>query len=127
MPDGQDKSLYERLGGYDAIAAIAGDFVTRLVNDPQFSRFYSGRSDDSKSRELQLFIDYLCQVAGGPVFYMGRGMKPSHVGMGITGSDWAAFVRHLDSTLEELDVPEREKKDLFALVAGTKGDIVESP
>lgn len=127
MPDGSEKSLYERLGRYDAIAAIANDFVVRLVSDPQFDKYYSGRSDDSKNRELQLFVDYLCSVAGGPVFYSGRDMKLTHAGMGISTSDWAASVRHLVATLENLSVPEKEKKDLLALVARTKTDIVESP
>jgi hemoglobin len=74
-----------------------------------------------------LFIDYLCKAAGGPVFYLGRDMKLAHAGMGISGSDWAASVKHLVATLEKLSVPEKERKDLLALVAGTKADIVESP
>ncbi len=126
MAHGSDESLYERLGRYDAIALIAGDIVTRLVSDPQFDKYYVGRSDYSKRRELQLFIDYLCNAAGGPVSYLGHDMKLSHAGMGISGSDWAAFVRHLASALETFNVAEKERRELLALVAGTKADIVES-
>ncbi len=49
--DGQmqaKKSLYARLGGYDAVAAVVDDFVVRLVTDKQFERFFVGHSNDAK-------------------------------------------------------------------------------
>src|SRR3989442_1715307 len=36
------KSLYQRLGGYDAIAAVVDEFITRLATDPRFEKFFSG-------------------------------------------------------------------------------------
>src|SRR2546425_11443264 len=49
----EKKSLYQRLGGYDAIAAVVDDFITRLATDPRFERFFSGFSIDSKKRLRQ--------------------------------------------------------------------------
>jgi hemoglobin len=65
----QNKTLYERLGGYDAIAAVANDLVTRLNNDTQLGRFWAHRGEDGVKRERQLLIDFLCERAGGPVYY----------------------------------------------------------
>src|SRR5262249_32852804 len=77
-------SLYARLGGYDAIAAVADDFLGRLATDPQFQKFFVGHSQDSIRRIRQLIVDQLCQVTGGPCAYTGRDMKTAHKGLGIT-------------------------------------------
>ena len=60
---GQDKTLYERLGGYDAIAAVASNLLPRLENDAQLGRFWENRGDDGIAREKQLLIDYQCRWA----------------------------------------------------------------
>jgi hemoglobin len=70
-----NKTLYERLGGYDAICAVANDLVSRLQTDPQLGRFWQHRGSDGIQREKQLLIDFLCSSAGGPLYYTGRDMK----------------------------------------------------
>ena len=82
-----DKTLYARLGGYDAIAAVASDLLPRLQGDPQLGRFWENRAEDGIAREKQLPIDYLSASVGGPMLYTGRDMKLSHGGMGISESD----------------------------------------
>jgi hemoglobin len=119
------KSLYERLGGYDAVAAVVDDFVGRLVADRQFERFFAGHSTDSKKRIRQHIVDQLCAAAGGPCVYTGRTMKDSHVGLGISEAEWDAAARHLVASLDKFKVPEPEKRDLLAFVNGIKADIVE--
>jgi hemoglobin len=119
------KSLYERLGGYNAIAAVVDDFVGRLVTDKQFERFFAGHSTDSKKRIRQHIVDQFCEGAGGPCVYTGRTMKASHAGLGITEAEWDASAKHLVATLDKFKVPEAEKKELLAFVNGVKADIVE--
>jgi hemoglobin len=121
----QEKSLYERLGGYNAIAAVVDDFVGKLIQDPQFSRFFAGFSNDSKKRIRQHIVDQFCAAAGGPCIYTGRDMKTSHQGIGITEADWNAAAKHLVATLDKFKVPKKEKDDLLAFVSGLKKDIVE--
>ena len=126
--DGQmqmKKSLYERLGGYNAVAAVVDDFVGRLVTDKQFERFFAGHSTDSKKRIRQHIVDQLCAAAGGPCVYTGRTMKDSHVGLGISEAEWDAAAKHLVASLDKFKVPEPEKKDLLAFVTSLKADIVE--
>ena len=126
--DGQmqaKKSLYQRLGGYDAIAAVVDDFVGRLVTDKQFERFFVGHSNDSKKRIRQHIVDQFCMGAGGPCVYTGRSMKDSHTGLGISEAEWDASAKHLVATLDKFKVPEAEQKELLAFVTTLKADIVE--
>ena len=120
------KSLYERLGGYDGVAAFANNLVPRLQSDPLLGRFWDNRSNDSIVREKQLLIDYLCANAGGPLYYTGRDMKLSHQGMQITESDWDAFFKHAGATMQALDMAQQECDDVVAFVSSLKDDIVEA-
>jgi hemoglobin len=118
-------SLYKRLGGYDAIAAVTDDFIGRLATDPTESRFFVGHSDDSNQRIRQHIVDQLCQVTGGPCVYKGRDMKTTHKGLGITQADWDISVKHLVATLDKFKVPEKEKNEVLTAVSGLKDQIVE--
>jgi hemoglobin len=118
-------SLYKRLGGYDAIAAVTDDFITRLATDKQLGRFFVGASENSKKRIRQLVVDQLCEATGGPCIYIGRDMKSSHKGLGITEEDWNIGVKHLVATLNKFKVPEAEQKEVAAALSGLKADIVE--
>ena len=119
------KSLYERLGGYDGITGFVNDLLPRLQTDSQLGRFWQNRGDDGVEREKQLLIDYLCSNAGGPIYYTGGDMKVSHKGMKISEGDWAKFFGHAGATMQALQVPQKECDDVVAFVLSLKSDIVE--
>jgi hemoglobin len=121
-----EKTLYERLGGYDGISGFVNDLLPRLQKDAELGRFWQNRSDDGIAREKQLLIDYLCTNAGGPVYYTGRDMKLSHKGMKISVSDWELFFAHAGDVMVALDIPSQECEDVAGFVLSLKGDIVES-
>jgi hemoglobin len=121
----QEKSLYDRLGGYNAVAAVTDDFIGRLVADKRFERFFIGHSKDSLKRIRQHIVDQLCAATGGPCIYTGRTMKDSHEGLNISEDDWKAAVDHLAATLDKFKVPKREKDELLGAVSKFKNDIVE--
>lgn len=118
-------TLYERLGGYDAISAVANNLVSRLQADAQLGRFWQHRGEDGVKREIQLLVNFLCSCAGGPMYYTGRDMKTSHKGMRISESDWAALIGHLQDTLAAFQVPQAEREAVVAFIQSTKSDIVE--
>jgi len=120
-------SLYTRLGGYDAIAAVSDDFIARLAADKQLSRFVVGHSQDSLMKLRQHVVEFLCNATGGPCVYMGRDMKTAHKGMGITESDWDLSGKGLIATLDKFKVPEKEKGEVLAAVGPLKAQIVEKP
>ena len=126
MAYSSSSTLYARLGGYDAIAAVADDLLPRLMANAQLGRFWAHRGADGVLREKQLLIDFLSASAGGPVYYTGRDMATSHKGMRISASDWQRFLGHVRATLDKFRVPEPERREVLAFVESTKAAIVET-
>ena len=124
-PQQEAASLYKRLGGYDALAAVTDDFVGRLVGDKQLTRFFNGVSTDSRKRIRQLVLDQLCAATGGPCIYIGRSMRTVHEGLGITEDDWKIAVKLLTETLDKFKVPKAEQDDLTKLLGTLKPEIVD--
>ncbi len=120
-----EATLYERLGGYDAIAAVVGDLLPRLMGDAQLGRYWAHRGEDGLRREKQLLIDFLCSVTGGPMVYTGRDMMTTHVGMRISESDWSAFMGHVQATLAAFEDADQERNEVVSFVESTKAEIVE--
>ena len=120
----QQHSLYQRLGGYDALAAVTDDFIGRLATDPQLKRFFIGHNKEGQTRIRQHVIDFLCVATGGPCAYTGQDMKTAHTGLGITDADWDSSIKHLVETLDKFHVPEKEKSDVLNALSPLKGDIV---
>ncbi len=120
----QAPSLYKRLGGYDALAAVTDDFLGRLSTDAQLKRFFVGHSTESLKQIRGHIVDFLCQATGGPCTYHGRDMKTAHTGLGITEDDWTATVKDLTATLDKFKVPDKEKSEVLTAVSGLKADIV---
>jgi hemoglobin len=118
-------SLYRRLGGYDALAAVTDDFVARLATDKTEKRFFVGLNDASKARVRQHVVDLLCSATGGPCIYLGQDMKTAHHGLGITENDWQITVKLLTQTLDKFNVGQKERDDLFAILTKIKPDIVQ--
>ena len=118
-------TLYHRLGGYDALAAFVDDFLPRVTSDPQIGVYWKGKCKDSMRRDRQLLVDFLCAATGGPSTYIGRDMKTSHEGLGISDSDWDILMRYARTTFDDLGVAENEKNEALSAVDSLKGEIVE--
>jgi hemoglobin len=114
------------MGGYDVIAAVIDDLFAILHDDPGFARFFGGRSEDSVIRSRQLLVDQMCALSGGPCQYIGRDMKTSHSGLGITGLEWETNMNASDAALARNGVGEAERADFLALFERYRDDIVEA-
>ena len=125
MTTAPEKSLYDRLGGYDTLAAFTDELLQRITSDPEIGIYWRGHSTDSMKRDRQLIVDFLCEAIGGPVIYRGRDMKTSHEGLRITEREWEIFMVHTAATLDHFEVPEPEKQEFLDCAASLKGDIVE--
>ena len=121
-----EQTLYQRIGGYDAVAAATDDALTRLLNDPVVKAYFDHMSLDSIRKLRQNFVDFLASAAGGPAYYIGRDMRTTHAGMGITEAQWQAFVGDIRATLEHLQVPARETGEFLAMMETLKQEIVEN-
>jgi hemoglobin len=122
------KSLWDRLGGEDAVTKVVSDFVTLAAVDPSvnFERNGKYKLDDKKITELKkLFVQMISSVSGGPLKYEGKSMKEAHKGMGITDKEFDASVADLKKALELNSVKEADAKELVEIVGTTRKDIVE--
>lgn len=124
-PAAAQDSLYKRLGGYDAIAAVTDDFLARMVTDSTVNRFFVGHGKHTQGRLRQLVVEQVCMATGGPCVYTGRDTRTAHAGLGITEQDWQIAVKHLVATLERFKVGQKERDELLAIVSSLKKDIVE--
>ncbi len=122
-------SLYERLGGVYAIAAVVDDFIERIMDDPRLNA--NPKVDEAHHRVSRAGFKYLvteqvCWAAGGPQQYTGRSMRESHSHLDITAGEWLSFLDDLQQTFDKFGVPGPEQRELFAIVDSTRGDIVTS-
>jgi hemoglobin len=115
-------SLYERLGGLEAITSVVDSFVTRCAGDQRINAKFE-RTDVPRLRKM--LIDQVCDATGGPCTYAGRDMRRTHDGMAVTAGEFDALVEDLVSTLDEFEVPKAEQEELLGLLAPMRGDIVE--
>lgn len=119
-----EKSLYERLGGKEAITAVVDDFVGRVAADNRINGFFAKANIPRLKTQL---VNQICEASGGPCKYTGADMKTVHRGMGVTGAAFDALVGDLVATLDKFKVGEREKNDLLGALGPMKKDIVEKP
>lgn len=115
-------SLYERLGGLDAITAVVDSFVARRSGDNRINEKFV-RTDVSRLKKM--LVDQVCEATGGPCTYTGRGMRETHDGMEVTAGEFDALVEDLVATLDEFDVPTAEQEELLGLLGPMRDEIVE--
>ncbi len=125
MSEQTTASLYSRLGGYDAFAALNEALLDRLTEDPELGRFWKHRSVDSINREKQLALEYLTAKTGGPSRYIGRSLVITHKGMRISARDWELFMGHVNTLLDQFQVPEPERSEALAVIESTRTEIVD--
>ena len=115
-------SLFERLGGKDAITAVVDDFVGRCAADGRINGKFA-RTDIARLKAN--LVDQVCEAAGGPCTYAGRDMRQTHDGMSVTGGEFDALVGDFVATLDQFGVGEAEKAELLSVLGPLRGDIVE--
>ena len=120
----QQKSLYDRLGGLDAITAVIGDFVGRVAADDRINKKFA-KTDIPRVKFF--LIQQVCAATGGPCTYKGNSMPKAHKNMKVTEGEFNALVEDLTAALDKFSVPAAEKGELLGALAGMKGDIVEVP
>jgi len=117
-------TLYQRLGGREAIKLVVDDFVANMAADPRVNGRFKGL-DAARVAKLQTKLaDQICDATGGPCAYLGRDMKTVHTGMGITEAEWNATVEDLVKSLDKFKVKPKEQQELLSALGAMKKDIV---
>jgi hemoglobin len=115
-------SLYERLGGLDAITAVVDSFAARCAGDDRINKKFE-RTDIPRLKKM--LVDQVCEATGGPCTYTGRTMRETHDGMQVTAGEFDALVEDLVTTLDEFNVPKAEQDELLGLLGTMRDAIVE--
>ncbi|MDS0220268.1 group 1 truncated hemoglobin [Haloarcula sp. S1AR25-5A] len=117
------QSIFERIGGRDAVEAVVSDFYDRVLDDPVLEPYF----EDSDMQDLYSHqVQFISAVAGGPVDYDGDDMHTAHEGMGITEEAFGNVATHLEAALRENDVPDDDIDAILSDVAAMEDDIVEA-
>jgi len=134
------KTLYERLGGVFAIAAVVDHFSDAIIENPiagKGSRNPALREWHTEKLTRLSGLKFMrtlwvCQVAGGPFQYAGTkpggtllGLEEAHRDLQISPAEFDAVAAELARSLEFFNVPERETQEVVAAFAAHKGEVTE--
>jgi hemoglobin len=134
-------ALFDRLGGSAGISNIVADFTARVIDDPRVNwgrtgvkrgglSFHRGQSVawDASPENVAILkkhlVEFLALATGGPARYTGKQLEPVHAGMHISNPEFDAVIGDLKATLDKLQIPNLEQKELLATVESTRPEIV---
>ena len=135
-----DPSLYDRLGGAFAIAAVVDHFSDALVQNPivgqqsenpQLREWHTNNLDRLPGLKFMRTL-WVCNVAGGPQHYAATkpgdtplGLEEAHRELKISPTEFDEVAAELGRTLDFFKVPEREKEEVLSAFAAHKGEVTE--
>jgi hemoglobin len=136
-------ALFDRLGGEKGIAAIVEDFTPRALQDPRVNwprkgvkggGFSFHKKDpneaiwNSTPENIAVLkkhiVQFIVLASGGPAHYDGKDMKSAHAGMRIANPEFDAALGDLKASLDHLQIPNKEQKELLAVIESTRPQIV---
>jgi hemoglobin len=124
-----EPSLYERLGGVYAIAAVVDHFSDQLVQkrtiaENPFITTWNTEKAPSRLQGLKFLRTlWLCAIAGGPFEYTGKPLRDAHFELQLTPDQFDAVAGVLADTLDHFKVPQREKDEVLAAFAAYRPDV----
>ncbi len=114
-------SLYDRLGGLDAISAVVEAFTANQLADERLAKRYKNTDIAAWRGHLS---DLICMATEGPCEYTGRAMEKAHARQTISGDEFNWTAGHLVAALNHFNVPQADQDELVAIVASLKDSIV---
>jgi hemoglobin len=133
-------ALFDRLGGEKGIAAIIDDFTPRVMQDPRVNwdrqglqrgglSIHRGQSitwnptPDNVARLKQHLVQFIVLATGGPAHYDGKQIKAVHAAMHISNPEFDAALGDLKASLDKLQIPNKEQKELLSIIESTRPEI----
>jgi hemoglobin len=116
-------TIYDDIGGTDAVAAVVEDFYERVLADAQLAAWFVGIDVRRLKAHQRAFITV---AIGGPDAYAGRSMTDAHAGLAITREAFGLVVDHLVATLARFDVPGEAIEKIGAALAPLEAEIVST-
>lgn len=120
-------SLFEQIGGRDAVNAAVEVFYGHILADERIAHFFEGVDMDKQRNKQKAF---LMMAFGGPNQYPGKSLRDGHahlVAKGLDDSHFDAVAENLVITLKELNVPQELIDQVLAIVGPTRDDVLGRP
>lgn len=117
----KQQSLYEKVGGKQALVAVVDQFYTRILADEQLAPLFAS-TDMKKQRAHQ--VAFLASALSGPEAYRGKSMSAAHAGRGITHEHFGLVAGHLQATLQWANVGATEIAAIMSTASSLRGEIV---
>ncbi|MFI7587803.1 group 1 truncated hemoglobin [Spongisporangium articulatum] len=115
-------TLYETIGGVDAVRAAVDDFYVTVLADPRLAHYFEGVDVNRvKAHQVRLFTGLL----GGPEAYEGMGLAAAHQPLHIPPDDYELVVGHLVATLQKFAVGDEVIAAFGAAATAVRPDIVD--
>ncbi len=134
-----EQTLYDRLGGVFAIAAVVDYFSDRILEhpmvgkespNPQLKEWSNNQLDRLPGLKFMRTL-WVCAAAGGPQQYVATkpgetpmGLENAHHDLHITSEEFDAVAGVLSDTLDHFGVPEPEKTQVLGAFAAHKGEVI---
>jgi hemoglobin len=115
------ESLFEKIGGMDAVNAAVDIFYTKVLADDSINSFFKNTDMASQAGKQKAFLAY---AFGAPMAYTGKNMRDAHTGMNLTEDHFNAVAGHLVATLQELNVAQELIDEVVAVALTTKDDVI---
>ena len=125
-----EATLYDRIGGYNAIASVVDRFSDAIIGNPKLNANPALRQwNETGSLPGLKFMRtlWVCAVAGGPFSYTGKDMHEAHAHLRITSDEFDEVGAEIAGALDQLGVPEREKQEVLSAIASKKSEVVTAP
>ncbi|MEU6561955.1 group I truncated hemoglobin [Nocardia nova] len=119
-PEPPAASIYEQIGGHEALETVVEDFYVRVLADEDLAGFFTGTN---MSRLKGKQVEFFAAALGGPEPYTGAPMKQVHQGRGITMHHFNLVAGHLTDSLKDAGVPEGTVGDIIGAIAPLAPDI----
>jgi hemoglobin len=126
-PAEEVKSLYERLGGREAIAAVSQKVLDSVDKNEVLQKneaIVAARKKVDPKQLHEHLTNFVCKATGGPCEYTGRTMTESHVHLNISKEEWDAMGADFKAILDEMKVGPKEQEELMALIGSLEAQIV---
>ena len=122
-----EQTLYERIGGVNAIALVVDRFSDEIVTNPKLNVNPALKewNDTGQLPGLKFMRTlWVCAVAGGPFQYTGRPLGVAHEDLHITSDEFDEVGAEIGRALDHFNVPEREKREVLAAIASKNAEVV---
>lgn len=114
-------TIYEQIGGQEALIVVVDDFYVRVLADEELAGFFAG-SNMSRLKGKQ--VEFFAAALGGPALYSGLSMRDAHRGRGIGLSHFQRVAGHLSDALAAAGVPAELVGQIIGAIAPLAEDIV---